>query len=205
MGQVLVFDGPAGPAHERGLESDYSPFRREPRVVVRHGQWDSDAAKRSAMVEWCRRFDKLFPTWGIWIDGDETLLWPELLPDYLRKTYELHDDAVAMSIKIVELDGSVADCGAKVIRLDLIDAILESSYQVKVRGMDTVMSLPNQPATSPPLPGEPHLLHRSMLRPAGRDEDRLHKREPDWFLEQAGKLGLPDEITTAEVGEGARA
>jgi hypothetical protein len=181
MGQVLVFDGPAGRAHDRGLESDYSPFKRDPAVVLRRGQWPSDGAKRTAMVEWCRRYDDRAPVWGVWVDGDEVLLWPDLLRDMLVKAYELHPDAASMSLKLVELDGAVYDCAAKVVRLDLVEAVLESSYQLQVRGADTVLSLPNANAAVAPVPGMPHLFHRSFLRPEGRRDDRLHKAEAEFF------------------------
>lgn len=197
-GHVVVFEGPTGPPHERGLPSDYSPFRRDPHVVIREGSWDSDAGKRTAMVEYAHRWSDHAPVWGIWIDGDEVLLWPELLRDTLVKAHELHPDAVAVTLKIVEYDGTVADCGAKIIRLDLVEAILESSYQVKCFGVDAVLSLPNQPAEVAPLPGQPHLLHRSLLRPAGRDQDRLHLREPDWFDDH-------DPLRLAKVTDGAEA
>jgi len=144
---------------------------------------------------WFRRRGEC-PVWGVWVDGDEALVWPEMLPDYLRKAHDIDPANVAMSIKIVELDGTVADCGAKVVRLDLLEAILESSYQVKCVGSDAILSLPNVPAETPPLPGTPHLLHRSMLRPAGRDQDRLHLREPDWYVENSARLGLSAEVTT---------
>jgi hypothetical protein len=138
---------------------------------------------------WFRRHDG--PTWGVWVDGDEAMLWPEMLPDYLRKVVDEQPDAVAMSVKIVEADGSVADCGAKVIRVDLVEAVLQSSYQVKCFGSDAVLSLGNSPAQQAPLPGEPHLIHRSFLRPADRATDRLHEREPDWFDEHAAAQGIP--------------
>jgi hypothetical protein len=34
-----------------------------------------------------------------------------------------------------------------------------------------------------------------MLRPPGRDSQRLHKREPDWYERTAREQGLPDAIT----------
>jgi hypothetical protein len=181
MGQVLVFEGPAGPAHERGEPSDYSPFKRDPRVVIREGGWESDGGKRTAMVEWCRRYDRHAPTWGIWLDGDEVMLWPELLRDYLVKAHELHPDAVSMSVKLVELDGAVYDCAAKCIRLDLVGAVLESSYQLQMKNGAAVLSLPNTNASAAPVPGMPHLFHRHFLRPEGRRDDRLHKAETKFF------------------------
>jgi len=133
------------------------------------------------MVEWCRRYNVHAPVWGIWLDGDEVLLWPELLRDMLVKAYELHPDSVSMSIKMAEWDGQVYDIPAKVIRLDLVEAVLESSYQLKLHGSETVLSLPNSIASAPPVAGVPHLLHRSLLRPEGRREERLHLAESEFF------------------------
>ena len=197
MGRVLVFDGPAGPPHERGDRSDFKPFEKDQRVIVKHGKWGSDAGKRTAMLNWCRRYEG--PTWAVWIDGDEVLLWGEYLPDYCRKVMENVPPVIAYTIKIVEVDGTVADCGAKVIRVDLVQAVLESSYQLKLFGTDAVLSLPNQPAREAPIPGVPHLFHRSFLRPADRAADRLHQREPAWYAERAGAtIGLDESVTYGE-------
>lgn len=189
--QVVCFDGPAGAPSDRGEESDFSPWLsrkgqpKEPRLIIRTGAWESDAAKRTAMVEWVRgRYNA--PVWGLWIDGDEVLLWGEYLRDYIVRVQQGDDvkggqPTGSFVLKLADMDGQVWNCYAKVIRLDLVEAIVESSYQVKFFGVDTVMVLPNEIGSLAPLQGEPHLLHRSMLRPPGRDKDRLHKREPAFY------------------------
>lgn len=195
---VVCFDGPAGQASDRGEPSDFSPWlsrkgqTKESRLIIRTGEWASDAAKRTAMIEWARgRYQP--PVWCVWIDGDEVLLWGEFLRDYIIRV--MQGDAVkggnptaSFAVKLADMDGQVWNCFAKVLRLDLVEAILESSYQVKFYGVDTVMVLPNEIGQLAPLQGEPHLLHRSMLRPPGRDKDRLHKREPGFYEEKLTEL-----------------
>jgi hypothetical protein len=204
---VVCFDGPAGVDTGVGEMSDFSPWMssrghvRESHLILRSGEWASDAAKRTAMVSYAHRWSDHAPVWGVWVDGDEVLLWGEYLRDYLIRIGEGEAAAPAegarggMVLKLADMDGQVWNCYAKVIRVDLVEAILESSYQVKFFGSDAVLALPNELASVAPLQGEPHLLHRSMLRPPGRDSQRLHKREPDWYERTAREQGLPDAIT----------
>jgi hypothetical protein len=42
----------------------------------------------------------------------------------------------------------------------------------------------------PPLAGEPHLLHRSVLRDPERTERRLSDVEGDWFEQAISDAGL---------------
>lgn len=209
---VVCFDGPAGEPTDLGEPSDFSPWlsrkgqNHYPKLILRTGVWESDAAKRTAMLRYVHGKGWSPPVWGVWIDGDEVLLWGEYLRDYVIRAGQTEGPrpTFSMVLKLADMDGQVWNCSAKVIRLDLVEAILESSYQVKFFGSDTVMTLPNEKIYVAPMQGEPHLLHRSMLRPPVRDQDRLHKREPT-FYEQAGeRLGLPPEITEELFKVGGR-
>jgi hypothetical protein len=201
---VLCFDGPAGEPLDTGEESALDKL--PPRVVVKRGSWPSDATKRTAMVRWVQerygpQNGSQGPLWGLWVDGDELLLNGRWLPDLVeRAKYEQDGQAGGIVIRLVEQqDGSVARCHGKLIRIDAIDRYEVSSYQVLYKS-GHVLALPNVPedrehwaseraATGqlfalPPYPGEPHLVHRSQLRPPERGEVRLHKAEGDWFTKR---------------------
>lgn len=220
---VLVADGPvADGGATKGEESDLSPFNQTgigrphwiPRLRVVKAKWDSDADKRSYLVDWAKnecRVPEGEPLWLVWLDGDELLLWPHLLQDWIRRggaEGDVHENPVGgIGLRICELDGTVAIGTGRVIRGDLVARYLVSSYQVELTsGM--VVALPYVPVCGPgsiplaptpqpergsveenrwlsnaraPVQGEPHILHRSILRPPGRDVERLHDAEADWF------------------------
>lgn len=192
---VWVFDGPIGDAPATGPDSDWSVFRKDQRVQVREGQWDSDAAKRTAMLEPTRRYGP--DTWGVILDGDEILLHGEYLPDLIE--YAIQKDgerAFGFPLRLMEVDGSCAKIGARVLRLDVIERYLISSYHLLLYSGAEV-SLPNvalrlagEPDLAPapedesygmqrrrPVMGEPHILHRSIMRSAQRGAVRQHRAE----------------------------
>lgn len=201
---VLVYEGPIGEPPLVGHASDLEPYRKDQRVIVRHGYWDSDGQKRQAMLEASRRYPT--PTWGVLVDGDEVLVNARYLPDWLATA---PGDAVNMSLPIVEMDGSVGRTETHVYRLDLLERFLLSASQVQVRGSSAVLTFANYPAeaqdivdrwrvmvesgqqiTMPPLPCQPFILHRSPLRPADRRDVRLHAAEPEWFAQAERDAGL---------------
>lgn len=240
---VFVAEGPvADGGAMRGAESDLSPFRYDfhggshtdgvarwiPRLRVSFGEWEDDAAKRSWLLERAKATLKMpedEPLWIVWLDGDEVLLWPHLLPDWIARAQaegDLYENATGgIGLRLCELDGTVAIATGKVIRGDLVARYLVSSYQVELRsGM--IVALPYVPVCGPgsipfapdpipqrgspdenrwlsncrpPVAGEPHILHRSILRPPGRDTERLHDAEADWFTRlpdvQAIERNLP--------------
>jgi hypothetical protein len=127
--QVIVFEGPAGEPLEGDLpETDYAEFTG--RITLVRGAWKTDAAKRTAMVEHCRRWRNFAPVWGVWVDGDEVLLNGQYLQDELN-LLEWEDDPaepfMGWPMKLVELDGGVTVCRGKVVRVDLIDSYSVSS------------------------------------------------------------------------------
>lgn len=202
---VHVAEGPWGEAPDVGEPSDlerwHKPRKPKPRaaggVYVRYGRWEDDAAKRTWLLEQTRPYDP--PVWGVWVDGDELLLWGEYLRDMVARA-ETETGTGGFGLRLVELDGSVAMCQGKVIRCENVRRYLVSSYQVELLNGMTV-ALPNVPhwdwqrggptGHRPPLAGEPHLLHRSGLRAGERAELRGHDAEAQWFTE----LALPDGST----------
>jgi hypothetical protein len=151
------------------------------------------------------------PLWILWLDGDEVLLYGEYLRDWCERAAKT-TGAGGFPLRLVEMDGSVAKCYGKIVRAGVISRYLQSSYQIELHnGM--VVALPNVPICSaggipirpndligqldpeslsvklwlsenrPPLMGEPHLLHRSMLRDPNRVARRQHEAEAEFFPE----------------------
>lgn len=193
--QVIVFEGPAGEELPGELPDSWIP----PAVTARNGRWKTDAAKRTAMVKATRGFSE--PTWGVWVDGDEVLLNGEFLRDQLqavlwRDEREGGQPTAGFPLRLVEMDGSVAVCRAKCVRVDLIERYIVSSSGILFRN-GAMMAEGNLPMAqaewwipermrlleegrmilTPPLPGEPYLLHRSPLRHPERAKVRLHVQE----------------------------
>ncbi len=198
---VLVFEGPVegnpetGPAsvipRDKGLSQ---------RLTVVRGAWSSDAAKRTAMVEWVHRRPWLNDAepWGLWLDGDELLLYGEYLRDWLWRVSQQGDDANPVAgwpLALVELDGSTSLCMGKLLRVDFVRRYLISSSYIELMTGDsrTVGNVEYwNPVDGPrmfdeqgrphwrarmPLHGEPHLQHRPVLRSRLRDVERQHLAE----------------------------
>lgn len=156
------------------------------------------------------------PLWILWLDGDELLVFGETFRDSCyRATFETGGGG--FPLRIVELDGSVALTYGKVIRAEVVSRYLHSSFQVELtNGM--VLALPNVKICSaggipfmspedaaelatrqdelmaihrPPVAGEPHLLHRSILRAPERiaGVERQSDAESRWFSEILGPDG----------------
>lgn len=162
------------------------------------GWWKSDADKRTDMLEEAKAYDD--DAWIIWVDADEILLYGEYLKDHVRRA-EQETATGGTTIRIVEYDGSVAQCYGKIVRASKIKHYIMSSYEIELEnGM--VVALPNVPICSaggipigeitqrddpmfginrPPLIGEPHLLHRHGLRDPKREAPRLHDKEAEDF------------------------
>ena len=213
--RVVVFEGPAGPPFEGDVPaSDFGPMGlRTQRFIVKYGSWRTDAKKRTAMVESLRPFTE--PTWGVWVDGDEVLCNPEYLRDWLQffdwKEEETGVRNMGWPVKLIEMDGSVAVCQAKVIRVDRLDSYSVSSSvftnvmgELDARG-NYRASVDDFPLGAqlrqlgqkdggymfawPPLPCEPFILHRSKLRHPRRSGLRLHEQEAV-EIEKAKAAGL---------------
>lgn len=207
--RVIVFEGPAGPPLPN--EHDCPPTQVDASALDSHrftwkdGAWKTDARKRTAMIEATRGLEP--PVWGVWIDGDEVLCNGEYLRDWLNllewedagKVYDPADEAtfpyMGFPIKLVELDGTVAVCQGKVLRVDLVDgySVSSSVFRNALGMLEARGNLPlkvpewierhkasldaGHMVMPPPLPCEPFLLHRSFLRHPARRGLRLHEQE----------------------------
>lgn len=219
---VLVVDAPVGQGGaKRGEPTRLGPFARNGNWVqrlsvlqgndvigaagrgqapddVRDSYFASDAAKRTFMVQrarnvYGRRLQKGERLWGIWVDGDERLLWPEMLRYYIARGE--HTGSPNFPLRLVEAQGAaVSLCYGKVVDLQAVERYVASSYEVQLVG-ETItrawgndnghwnwQSGGNVEGARPPIAGEPHLLHLSSLRPPGRDRERMHQAEADDFL-----------------------
>jgi hypothetical protein len=203
---VIVFEGPTD-----GIAHGSTPLRLSTLTSVRYGNWKSDAEKRTAMLLFALKATRLVkPLWVLWLDGDEVLLHGEYLRDWINRADKV-SGAGGFPLRLVELDGSVALCHGKLVRGDLVKRYVESSYQLELLNGVTIAvpnepicaagGIPlNRPEglkgadifddpdllawlgrNRPPLIGEPHLLHRSLLRDPDRDVPRLHEAEKAFY------------------------
>lgn len=193
---VLVFEGPVEENEPIGAES-VMPIKGENALKIYHGEWETDAVKRTAMLAKAKELWQ-GELWGLWLDGDEVLLWGEYLHDWLHRVVQQGDESNPVGgwpFALVELDGSTSLCMGKLVRLDLIREYLISSSWIElvngerrtvgnVKYWDPVEGplqfdgegKPHWRAR-PPLQGEPHLLHRHFLRDVSREVERQHLAE----------------------------
>lgn len=216
--RVIVLDGPIGDAPPLGPETDWRRIK-DGRVVIEHGHWETDANKRTAML---RKAKNVYATanergagrwggpglWGVILDGDELLVHADVLPEYFDA---LPPEALGFSLHLMELDGSCSYIPNRVLRLDQIESWAISSYAFVLTSGITV-SKPNvkildagEPDSAElakvgdsmrqrrrPLQGEPHILHRSVLRHPDRQRvQRQHDAEAEAFAELAGGMVGP--------------
>ena len=198
LDHVLVCEGPVENNPPTGPASVLP--KQTPHLTVLEGSWRSDAAKRTEMVEWChrRRWAAGEALWGLWLDGDEILLWGEYLHDWVWRVSQQGDDenpVAGWPFALVELDGSVCLCMGKLVRVDLIRRYIVSSSYIELMNGDrrTVGNVfywnpvdgPLQHDSEgrphwrarPPLAGEPHLQHRPVLRSRLREIERQNVAE----------------------------
>lgn len=242
---VRVMEGPIGEQPpSAGIATDWAPFAKDQRVIVHEGTFATDAEKRTALLDKTRRYPA--PTWGVILDGDELLLWGEYLREQIEHMQARYTatgaTSTGCSMRIVESDGSVGQINARVLRLDLVERYVHSSYHLRfTNGTESarpnfVLRLAGQSDLPPhadllenldafangsspeglratlehelahgyiqrrrPLHGEPHILHRSVLRAQSRDAvPRMHLVESEGLV-AAGSLAVP-----VETGEGVR-
>jgi len=201
LDEIFVVEGstefPLNSSHFHG-EARKTPTEKRVRYMYYEGVFKSDADKRSAILREAQAWNH--DAWGIWIDGDEILLFGDYLRDHCSRADEETATGGA-TIRLVEYDGSVANCYGKLIKLGSIRNYVMSSYEVTLESGMTV-ALPNVPICSaggipltdstdrndpdfavkrPPVIGEPHLLHRHGLRSPRREAPRLHDKEAESF------------------------
>lgn len=208
---LVLYEGPVGTPAGGGRATPVAEISRAAAVAgvpcwEDAGDWGSDAAKRTDLFQFAK---EIGATWTVWVDGDEVLIWAEYLRDWIGRA-EYEQGAGGFPLRIVEFDGSVAKGHGRILRTALVDGFEESSYQVRLVSGLTI-SLPNipicvsggvpvghtdgRPVTvddlaelRPPLAGEPHILHRTILRSPDRKARRLHDDEPEWY---ASRFGTP--------------
>ena len=200
---IMVFDGPTS-IKKNKLYKEPNNLRTDKgtEYTFFHGHWKSDADKRSSILDFIKNELIGFPddAWILWLDGDEILLYGEYLINHCIRA-DQETATGGSTIRIVEYDGSVAQCYGKLIKVSAVKKYVMSSYEIELENGMTV-ALPNVPictaggipigeingrddpllATNrPPLIGEPHLLHRHGLRNPERKSPRLHDKEAESF------------------------
>ncbi len=193
---IRVLDGPIGDAESAGFDTDWNAFKREPRVVVGTGRWETDATKRTELVQSSRRFGNRI--WAVILDGDEVLLSGEHVPsliDYYEAEAAYRDlEPLRCPIRLVDGDGTTSVMTGRILRADLVDRYITSSYHLLLRNGAEValgngkLRACDEPDVSRrdtttglqlrrPLQGEPSILHRSHLRPPQRQAERQSAAE----------------------------
>lgn len=204
--KVYILDGGiagAEPGEDAVTDLSFAVDREGFRV--RHSSSHaSDAEKRSALLEWVKH-ENPPDSFGVVLDSDELLLWGEYLRDFLELAAKRPITAAGgFPLRLVEFDGSVALVSSRVYRIGLIDRYELSVHTVILKGQTAPIALPNiqvcymhgiamrgdDPRCRPPLQGEPHILHRTMLRNPDRKTQRQHEAEGAWF-EQRKLSGNP--------------
>jgi len=161
------------------------------------------------------RGDKTLPVWGMWIDGDEQLVNGWAVRDLVQERvwHDEHEGASiadpdnlptgGIALRFVEYDGTCAFERGRLLRLDTLrrfvvsNLIVESVHKVHIRlgrvpetteleEMAREM-FPGRRIVSPPLPGEPVIVHRSHLRHPARASSRMHEQE----AAELDRLALP--------------
>lgn len=205
--RVHVAEGPIGPETD-GPETDWAQFKKDGRVIVTYGQWQTDAEKRTYLLERTRRYGP--NCWGVVLDGDEILVHGEYLPSMIEHAQEADrlngTTSYNVVLRLLEWDGSVSKIPARVLRFDVIEQYLLSSYNFTLKGGHVSPALGNQPLRLAgeedlppkegefqkrrPLPGEPFILHRSFLRSPRRKARRQNAAEADGFTGLVRESGL---------------
>ncbi len=210
--QVLCLEGPAGEPIEADVPASDLGAALERRVTLRSGRWRTDARKRQAMLEWAHAQKVEGETlWGVIVDADEVLVNGRYLRDWLlRLDYheQLNPEAqyLGRPLRLMELDGSLAWLRGRLLRLDRI-----TKYKVSTSVFETTQGLytnagnledsytdwarpravyleGDRMVVRPPLPTEPFLVHRSLLRHPLRSGLRMHEQERSELLAAGMKV-----------------
>lgn len=187
--RVLVLDGPIGDTPSAGDASVFYDGKKQPGnlFIRRGGPWASDAAKRTELIRWAQAQHE-GPCWAVILDGDEALIWPEMLPDYIARSDASREGPGGIKIKLAFEDGQLYETGARVYRLDAVDYYVLSSYQMKLKGMETIWTSPLTTPQRAPFQGEPHIFHRGYLRPPARNAPALRQSKAE--IDELAKLGI---------------
>lgn len=204
LNAFYLYEGPAGePLGEDVPESEFG----EHELIVHRGRWRTDGRKRNAMLQQAKKEFAGRPFWCVVVDADELLVNGEYLRDRLQALTWDDEAREAdpgdterppwarWPLRLVEADGSLSLITARVFRGDLIRPIDHSSSVVTnehgvregwgnyaeaskvwlegwLRAIDQGKMI-----AWPPLPGEPHIVHRSNLRHPLRRGLRMSDQE----------------------------
>jgi hypothetical protein len=195
---VLVLEGPAPADREPSGEPSQLPDAKALGVLVRHGKWEDDAAKRTELVLWARQLwarkqkgERGGGLWLVWCDADEVLLWPEYLRDYIDAAvaHEHEQNATGgFPLRHVEPDGSVHFSWGRVLNGLNVVRYLVSGYQLELTN-GLVVALPLTPlcaaggipiAPEQGQPREPEEVDRWLARnrPPLQGEPHILHRHP---------------------------
>lgn len=218
LDELYVFEGPAGePLGDDVPESEFgcNPWN----ATLHRGRWRTDARKRNAMLQRVKQ-DYPGPTWGVVVDADEVLVNGEYLRDRLQSLVwdDEHKGAspndpdnppwARCPLHLVEHDGTMSLITARVFRCDLLQSIdVSSSVVTNAHGVREGWG--NYAARSalwiegwlaaidkgtmiawPPLPCEPHIVHRSNLRHPLRKGLRMSDQETREFAAAKKREGI---------------
>lgn len=200
-------------------------------VVVHRGRWRTDGRKRNEMLQRAKSDYPDEQIWAVVVDADEVLVNGRYLRDRLewimagdrqRAASIATPDNPPMArwpLRLIESDGGISLITARVFRADLLRSIDHSSSVVtNVAGVrdgwgnhaelsrlwiEGWLAAIDRGAMIawPPLSCEPHLLHRSNLRPAGRSTLRMSEQEAAEF-ERAQAAELAGELYDDELDGG---
>lgn len=200
--------------------SELIRYNDAPGVVVHRGRWRTDGRKRNDWLQQVKRDYPAGPVWAVVVDADELLVNGRYLRDRLEwlLARDAQSDASIATpdnppmarwpLHLVEHDGSMAIITARVFRADLLRSIDHSS-SIVTNASGVREGWGNYAERSaewtrrwfeavdrgamiawPPLPGEPHLLHRSNLRHPARAALRMSEQETVEFAKaQAAERG----------------
>lgn len=193
---VVVFEGltEIGSEIPESEPTNLGPYKRYLKFT---GQWNSETAKRTAMLDYARnKFGKSF--WVLLLDADELLVWGEYLPDWLSVLNPKDPKEVVVPIKVTEAayrkdpetkeetDRFWTDIGPS----HLYHSSLIKRYAVGAWQFETwdgqIVKLDRLPAAREPMQGEPHILHRSFLRRGERRFFRANQHEEQRWLDNRG-------------------
>jgi hypothetical protein len=197
-GEPLADDNPSPESPLDGIRSV---------AVVHRGRWRTDGRKRNEMLQRAKREFPGANVWAVVVDADEVLVNGRYLRDrleWITAEDEQRGASVALPdnppmarwpLHLVEHDGSMALITARIFRIDLVRSIDHSTSVVTnvsgIRDGWGNFAASSQAFTErwfaavdrgamiawPPLPTEPHLVHRSNLRHPARRILRMSEQE----------------------------
>lgn len=186
-------------------------------IIVHRGRWRTDGRKRNDMLQRAKA-DYPGIAWGVVLDGDEVLGNAEYLRDRLqallwddeeRSASIATPDNAPISrwpLRLIEADGGISFITARVFRLDLVRSIDHSSSVItNVSGIQEgwgnyqemsslwlevwLRAIDNGKMVAwPPLPCEPHIVHRSNLRHPLRRSLRMSDQETVEFAKAQARV-----------------